>query len=73
MRELASRGHDRHVATGPVALEAELPPNVHLYPLNGGRPRFMWELGRLYRRLARADRFDVAHQLNPVDVAGAAR
>ena len=28
----------------------------------------MWELGRLYRRLARADRFDVAHQLNPVDV-----
>ena len=28
----------------------------------------MWELRRLYRRLARADRFDVAHQLNPVDV-----
>ena len=28
----------------------------------------MWELGRLYRRLARAGRFDVAHQLNPVDV-----
>ena len=39
---------------------------------NGGRPRFMWELGRLYRRLARADRFDVAHQLNPVDVASLA-
>ncbi len=28
----------------------------------------MWELGRLYRRLARARRFDAAHQLNPVDV-----
>jgi glycosyltransferase involved in cell wall biosynthesis len=68
VRELASRGHDLHVATGPVALEAELPPNVHLYPLDGGRPRFMWELGRLYRRLTRAGRFDVAHQLNPVDV-----
>ncbi|MEA2420310.1 MAG: L-malate glycosyltransferase, partial [Thermoleophilaceae bacterium] len=33
-----------------------------------GRLRFMWELRRLYRRLARARRFDVAHQLNPVDV-----
>jgi len=28
----------------------------------------MWELGRLYRRLGRSGRFDVAHQLNPVDV-----
>jgi L-malate glycosyltransferase len=28
----------------------------------------MWELRRLYRRLARQRRFDAAHQLNPVDV-----
>jgi L-malate glycosyltransferase len=28
----------------------------------------MWELGRVYRRLTRAGSFDVAHQLNPVDV-----
>jgi glycosyltransferase involved in cell wall biosynthesis len=28
----------------------------------------MWELGRLYRRLAASGRFDAAHQLNPVDV-----
>jgi glycosyltransferase involved in cell wall biosynthesis len=28
----------------------------------------MWELRRLHRRLARAQSFDVVHQLNPVDV-----
>jgi glycosyltransferase involved in cell wall biosynthesis len=75
VRELARRGHDLHVATGPLALEAEPPPNVHLHRLGGadpsariGRLRFMWELRRLYRRLAGVRRFDVAHQLNPVDV-----
>ncbi|MEA2420372.1 MAG: hypothetical protein QOE60_2578, partial [Thermoleophilaceae bacterium] len=30
VRELARRGHEVHVATGPLALEAEPPPNVHL-------------------------------------------
>jgi L-malate glycosyltransferase len=41
---------------------------VHLHPLDGGRSRFMWELRGVYRRLAREGRFDVVHQLNPVDV-----
>jgi glycosyltransferase involved in cell wall biosynthesis len=69
VRELARRGHELHVAAGPVALEQELPPNVHVHSLGEvGRPRFMWELRRLYGRLARERRFDVAHQLNPVDV-----
>jgi L-malate glycosyltransferase len=67
--ELARRGHEVHVAAGPVALEREMPPNVHVHSLGEvARPRFMWELRRLYRRLARAHRFDAAHQLNPVDV-----
>jgi glycosyltransferase involved in cell wall biosynthesis len=51
-----------------VALESELPSNVHVHSLGGGRPRFMWELRRLHGRLAGEGRFDVAHQLNPVDV-----
>jgi glycosyltransferase involved in cell wall biosynthesis len=67
--ELARRGHELHVAAGPVALERELPPNVHVHSLGEvGRPRFMWELRRLFRRLAGERRFDLAHQLNPVDV-----
>jgi glycosyltransferase involved in cell wall biosynthesis len=68
VRELARRGHELHVAAGPVALERELPSNVHAHSLRGARPRFMWELRRLYRRLARGRPFDLAHQLNPVDV-----
>ena len=67
--ERARRGHELHVAAGPVAFERELPPNVHVHSLGEvGRPRFMWELRRLFRRLAGERRFDLAHQLNPVDV-----
>jgi glycosyltransferase involved in cell wall biosynthesis len=69
VRELASRGHDLHVAVQRVALEADPPSNVHLHRL--GRPRrlgFMWELRRLYERLGGPRRFDLIHQLNPVDV-----
>jgi glycosyltransferase involved in cell wall biosynthesis len=51
-----------------VSLERELPSNVHVHSLHGRRPRFMWELRRLYRRLAGGRPFDLAHQLNPVDV-----
>jgi glycosyltransferase involved in cell wall biosynthesis len=69
VRELASRGHELHVAAGRVAVENELPPNVHLHRLStAGRLRFMWDVRRLYARLARSGRFDLVHQLNPVEV-----
>ncbi|MEA2453889.1 MAG: hypothetical protein QOI45_151 [Thermoleophilaceae bacterium] len=70
--ELARRGHELHVATGPVALEDDPPANVHLHLLGGpdqpGRLHFMWEVRRLYRRLGLGRRFDLVHQLNPVEV-----
>lgn len=73
--ELAGRGHELHVATGPLALKDAPPPNVHPHQLGEtapsariGRLRFMWEVRRLYGRLARERHFDVAHQLNPVEV-----
>jgi glycosyltransferase involved in cell wall biosynthesis len=57
------------VVAGLVALERELPPNVHLHRLGDtGRLRFMWEIRRLYRRLGRSQAFDLVHQLNPVEV-----
>jgi glycosyltransferase involved in cell wall biosynthesis len=75
IRELAARGHDVQVAAQRVDLRGELPGNVHVHVLSPGRVpppldrlRFMWGLRRLYRRLERQAPFDVAHQLNPVDV-----
>jgi glycosyltransferase involved in cell wall biosynthesis len=75
VKELARRGHELHVATRRVALEGDPPPNVHVYRLGSanqsaqiGRLRFMLGVRRLYERLARSRRFDLAHQLNPVDV-----
>jgi glycosyltransferase involved in cell wall biosynthesis len=73
--ELASRGHELHVAVENLDLRAELPANVHLHRLGPGpgpapldRIGFMWRMRRLYRRLARTAPFDLVHQLNPVDV-----
>ncbi len=75
IRELATRGHDLHVAAQRVDLCEELPPNVHLHvidpvgvPAPLDRLEFMWRLRRLYARLERTAPFSVAHQLNPVDV-----
>ena len=72
--ELAARGHELHVAAEGVDLRDPLPPNVHLHPLGSRRGpapldrlSYMWRMRRLYRRLSRARRFDVVHQLNPVD------
>jgi L-malate glycosyltransferase len=72
---LAARGHELHVAAERMDLQAPPPPNMHLYPLTGrddrgvaGRTGFMWRMRRLYRRLAAEQRFDIMHQLNPVDV-----
>ena len=52
VRELARRGHELHVAAGEVALERDLPQNVHLYRLGDadpsariGRPRCRWNEG----------------------------
>lgn len=66
VRELARRGHELHVAAGRVALQEELPKNVHLYPFGAvGRLRYMYAIRQLARRLGD---FDVVHQLNPVEV-----
>lgn len=73
--ELAARGHELHVAAGRVDLRDDLAPNVHLHSLGGvgdagkrERLRFMWRLRRLYGELTGAARFDLIHQLTPVEV-----
>lgn len=76
IRELALRGHVLHVAAGGVDVRQELPAGVTLHRLaeGGGRSGGLGRLGymrrvrALYRRLARSEAFDLAHQLNPVDV-----
>ena len=74
IRELAARGHELHVAAGRVDLRGGLPPNVHLYPIEGTEPgstsrlRFMQHLRRVYRRFAPRTTFDIVHQLTPVEV-----
>jgi L-malate glycosyltransferase len=75
VRELARRGHELHVATARVALEHKPPPNVHLHRVRSahqsariGRLSFMLGVRRLHGRLSRSRRFDLVHQLNPVDV-----
>ena len=75
IRELASRGHELHVAAERANLSEPLPANVHLHVLGSGpgpapldRIGFVLRMGRLYRRLASQRPFDVVHQLNPVAV-----
>jgi L-malate glycosyltransferase len=71
---LAERGHMLHVAVEHVDLARNPGPRVVLHPLppppvpGARRPAYALRLGRLYARLAATVRFDVAHQLNPVDV-----
>jgi glycosyltransferase involved in cell wall biosynthesis len=73
IRELALRGHRIAVACESVELQAPLPANVALYPLATRFPtklaeRFEYALRmrRLFVRLNAIERFDLAHQLNPV-------
>jgi L-malate glycosyltransferase len=72
--ELAARGHELHVAAGRVDMRGAFPGNVHVYPTGGddsgklARLRFMWQLRHLYRRLLPSTRFDLVHQLTPVEV-----
>ena len=75
IRELATRGHELHVAAQRVDLIEQLPENVRLHVLGESRApapldrlTFMRRLRRLYRSLEAERPFDVAHQLNPVDV-----
>ena len=72
---LAARGHRLHVAVEDVDLQRELGPRVTLHRVGGSmrstalrRPRFALGVGALFARLQRELGFDVAHQLNPVDV-----
>lgn len=69
IREIAARGHELHVAAGRVDLREVVPSQVRVYELDSGsRPRFMWRVRRLYRRLARSSSFDLVHQLTPAEV-----
>ena len=73
IRELGRRGHRLHVACERVDLAEAPPPNVTLHPMelrarNGPARAFeyMVRCRLLFARLARRERFDIAHQLNPV-------
>ena len=75
LSELASRGHELHVAAQRIDVRTQLPPNVHLHALGGAgrvpplaRLAFMRGIRRLYGRLEQTRRFDVVHQLIPVEV-----
>jgi L-malate glycosyltransferase len=74
IQRLAERGHELHVAAAQVSLQRELPSNVHLHLLGAGGPpgrlarlRYMGGLRRLFGALQRTTKFDLIHQLNPVD------
>jgi glycosyltransferase involved in cell wall biosynthesis len=71
---LAARGHEVHVAVQAVDLERAPGSEIHLHEVAPGaagplgRLRFMAAMRRCFERLQRQARFDVIHQLNPVDV-----
>jgi L-malate glycosyltransferase len=72
---IAARGHQVHVAVQEADVRHELPENVHAYVLGTkggnaalGRVQYMVRLRRLFARLQTSIRFDLVHQLNPVDV-----
>jgi len=76
LRELASRGHEIHVAGTQIDVREPLPDNVYFHALPLRRSETLVEriayaiaVRRLYDRLARAERFDIVHQMNPV-IAG---
>jgi glycosyltransferase involved in cell wall biosynthesis len=75
IHEMASRGHEIHVAAQRVDLREPAPANVHVHllrdptrtPAPRDRAGAMWRMRRLFLRLGGPARFDLAHQLNPVD------
>lgn len=71
--QLARRGHRLHVAVEAADLRDPLPPNVTLHPItlhtSWGplrRIEYMLKVRALFNRLRKHERFDVAHQFNPV-------
>jgi glycosyltransferase involved in cell wall biosynthesis len=71
--ELGRRGHRVHVACHRVDLATPPPPNITIHRIDTRRPwgaahtiEYMVRCRRLFDRLRRTERFDVAHQLNPV-------
>ncbi len=73
--ELGRRGHELHIAAQRVDLREPLPPSVHIHRLPVSRAPapldrlgFMRRMRGLYDRLSSEAPFDLAHQLNPVDV-----
>jgi glycosyltransferase involved in cell wall biosynthesis len=71
--ELGRRGHRVHVACERIDLAEPPPANVTLHPIplrrksaTGRAIEYAVRCRLLYERLARRERFDVAHQLNPV-------
>ncbi|HEU4781645.1 MAG TPA: glycosyltransferase family 4 protein [Steroidobacteraceae bacterium] len=76
LRGLAERGHTLHIATPRVELRAAVPPRMHLHLIPGTgarRPgaltRLKYVLGvrRLFNRLSKTIRFDLAQQFTPVE------
>lgn len=75
VRRLAERGHRLHVVCRAVDLAEPLPPTVILYSSGageddltaGGRVRFMRRARSKHDELARRERIDIVHQLNPVE------
>jgi L-malate glycosyltransferase len=73
IKGLAARGHRLLVAARHTALQRDLPSNVVLYRLRTriniplfDRLEYMWRVRRLFKRLARLEPIDLAHQMNPV-------
>lgn len=73
LSELAARGHRLHVAFDSIDLKQPLPTNVTLHHIDLRAPskllrRFEYALKvrLLYNDLARKERFDIVHQMNPV-------
>lgn len=73
IEELARRGHQLYVAAPQIDVSGEVPANVALVQIDAlaRSPvlkylRYIRRVRRLYRDIARRQRIDVVHQMNPV-------
>ena len=71
--ELLRRGYRLHIATRGTALRNTLSENATFYPVRRrfenemlDRLNYMWAIRRILRRLLKAERIDLIHQMNPV-------
>src|SRR3954469_24176046 len=76
LRGLAERGHVLHVATPRIELRHPMPPNLHLHLIPGTgqkrpgmstRLRYLIGVRRLFGRLSKTVKFDLAQQFTPVE------